>query len=393
MNTRLSLGLFGFALLVGGGCVLLVPRFTCGNGAVDPGEFCFDAPQAFTVGDNPRSLSPGDLDGDGDLDIAIANGGDSNVSLLINNGAGQFTPFDDRFAVGANPQSIEAVDVDGDDLADIITSDESAGTVSVLINQGNLTFAQRVVLDTGGVGFRPYTVTVADINGDGRKDVVVANVFDTAPFGRIALFFQELGGTFSAAQQIDAGATALKPRAVFLADFDGDGDLDIATANENSNNVSILDNDGAGTFTTVDEVEAGEGPFWVGAADLDNDGVVDLFVANKPTNQVTPLINDGTGEFTPADPIEIGQATEYIGLGDLDGDGVKDLVSANSGDGTVTALLVRGDREIAFQPIAPITIEGNPHWAEARDFNGDGVDDIMSVNGNDNELHITLSAP
>jgi hypothetical protein len=373
--------------------VLLVPRFTCGNGAVDPGEFCLDAPQAFTVGSNTRSLSPGDLDGDGDLDIAIANGGDDNVSLLINNGAGQFTPFDDRFAVGANPQSIEVVDVDGDGLADIITSDESAGTVSILINQNNLIFAPRVVLDAGGTGFRPYTVTVADLNGDALNDVVVANVFDAAPFGRIGLFFQQPGGAFSAIQQIDAGPTALKPRAVFLADFDSDGDLDIATANENSDNVSILDNDGAGGFTTLAEVAAGDGPFWVGAADLDGDEVVDLFVANKPTDTVTPLINNGTGEFEPGAPINIGKATEYIGVGDLDGDGVKDLVSANSGDGTVTALLARGDREVAFQLTSSIPIEGNPHWAEARDFNGDGVDDIMSVNGNDNEIHVALSAP
>jgi hypothetical protein len=380
-------------------CTLFVPPFTCGNGIVEKGEVCFNKqPIILEVGENTRCLSLGDVDNDSDIDIAIANGDDDNVSIVVNNGNSTFTLSDDRASAGDNPQSVEIVKLDDDNFADLVISNETEGSVTIHFGVGNQTFIQNVLtLNTGGVNTRPYTVSVADLNGDGKKDIAVANALSQGT-GRIGFFFQETNRTFSTLQEIEAGPTAIKPRAIFLVDLNNDNAIDIISANELSNNISILLNSSNNTadFTTLTEINTGKNPFWLGVLDFEGNGTLDIFVANKQDNTISLILNDGTEEFTSIDaiPIDTNSSPEYIGVGDINADGKKDLVLSNSGNQTISSLLNLSDNNnIDFQSTTSFLTKGIPHWSESRDLNGDTIDDLISVNGIENQVHIFLSNP
>jgi hypothetical protein len=412
MNSRrfaFSLGL----ILSAGGCLLLAPRDTCGNGRVDAGEFCF-APTEVTLDDGigPRSIAAGDLDLDGDIDLAVANGTSNSVSVLLNEGEGLFLAEDLSLAVGTNPQSVVIVDIDGDGRADIATSDEGNETVTVLFNEedanGALDFAAVVTLDTDPTDNdadplndlpepeRSYTVSVGDLDQDGLADLVVANSIAD----NVGVFAQTAPRVFGAIRTFGVGdvpAEVDKPRAVALVDVNEDTYLDIATANQNSNNVSILLNDQTGSFLFNTAIAVGQGPFAIAAADIDDDADLDLVTSNFASNDASVLIDSGRGneEFSlSADPLVVGAAPKYVAPGDFDGDGFADLIVVNSDSNDLTALLAFRDKAgdfVALFSATPFRVGASPQWSATADFNGDGVDDIVSTNQNDNSLTVLLS--
>lgn len=385
------LGTGSLLFSLAGGCVLFVPPFTCGNGVSEAGEFCFGEPVNFDVGQNPRSAATGDLNGDGISDLVVANGVGSSVSILFGTGDQTLFAPAEEIGVGRNPQSVLVADVDEDGFLDIITSNEDEGTVTVLFNLGDGLEFSRQDLDVGGVGERPYTVQVADFNNDGAQDIAVANSIAE----RVGiLFFDPELGDFAPFVNLEVGSGARKPRALALFDAEGDGDIDIATANQNSNNVTILLNSGDGSFTPVDNYAVGNDPFSIAAVDLDGDGDIDLFTANKESNTLSLLFNNGTGEFLLSDEFPLGEAPEFVKVGDFDGNGSPDVVVANSTSNDVSPLLAEPQGDLyVMVPASPVPVGLAPHWVEALDINGDGVDDIISVNGNDNNISVIVSAP
>ncbi|MBC8123408.1 MAG: VCBS repeat-containing protein, partial [Gemmatimonadaceae bacterium] len=132
------------------------------------GNGTFAAPQNFVAGDAPRSITVGDLDGDGALDLATANGNSDNVSVLKNNGNGTFAAAQ-NFAAGDEPQPITVGDLDGDGDLDLATANGSS--LFVLKNNGDGTFAAAQNFFTGGI-----VVTVGDLDGDGDLDLATPDV-------------------------------------------------------------------------------------------------------------------------------------------------------------------------------------------------------------------------
>ncbi len=134
------------------------------------------------------------------------------------------------------------------------------------------------------------------------------------------------------------------PISVSSADFDGDGDNDLAVANERSDNVSVLLNNGDGTFAPKVDYLAGDGPQSIFSGDLDADGDSDLAVANAgpccsyPGN-VSVLLSNGDGTFAPKAGYIAGSLASSAFGGDLDGDGNKGLAVANYNSNTVSVLL------------------------------------------------------
>jgi uncharacterized protein (TIGR03437 family) len=129
----------------------------------------------FPVGTTPVSIAVGDFGGDGKLDLAVANAGSANVTLLLGDGKGGFSPAPaSPFAVGSGPRSLVAADFNGDGALDIAIANSMDGTVSVLLGDGMGGFAPC----TGSpfaAGNNPLSVAAADFNGDGKPDVAVAN--------------------------------------------------------------------------------------------------------------------------------------------------------------------------------------------------------------------------
>ena len=157
MNSRRKI------LMAAGLCMLASRAF-----AVDP---LFDARIDYGVGSYPYSVCAADLDGDGDSDLATANGGSNNVLILKNKGDGTFVAAV-NYGVGSNPTSVCASDLDGDGDGDLAVANEISNDVSILKNNGDGTFAAAV---NYGVGTQPSSVCAADLDGDGDDDLAVAN--------------------------------------------------------------------------------------------------------------------------------------------------------------------------------------------------------------------------
>jgi len=190
------------------------------------------------TGSNPTSISIGDFNGDGKTDLAVANFGSYNnsVSVLWRNAANTgFEPKVD-FATGSNPysypSSISLGDFDGDGKVDLAVTNEKSNTVSVLLgNLANTGFDPKMDFATGS---KPGSISVGDFNGDGKVDLAVTNEESNT----VSVLLRNAANT-GFERKVDV-ANGLNPASVSVGDFDGDGKTDLAVANWNSGTVSVL---------------------------------------------------------------------------------------------------------------------------------------------------------
>ncbi|MBC8122992.1 MAG: VCBS repeat-containing protein [Gemmatimonadaceae bacterium] len=331
-------------------------------------------------------MTAGDLDRDGDLDLATANGISNSVSVLKNKGNGTFTTAQ-TIAVGTSPGSITVGDLDGDGDLDLATGNRSS-SVSVLKNKGNGIFATAQNFDTYG----SYSVTVGDLDGDGDLDLVVLNpgryydVYQDPSY--VSVLKNDGNGIFAASGSF---SVPYSPRSVIVGDLDGDGDLDLATANTGFNDgyyidipgsVSALKNDGNGTFATAENFTTEERPFSITVGDLDRDGDLDLATANRDSsynaNTVSVLKNNGNGTFVAPQNFAVEAYPFSIMVGDLDGDGDLDLVTANSGSDNVSVLRNKGNG--TFTASQNFAVGDAPRSIAVGDLDKDGDLDLATAN-------------
>ncbi|HEY0179108.1 MAG TPA: VCBS repeat-containing protein [Dokdonella sp.] len=369
----------------------------------------FAPQQQFDVGASPFATAAADFNGDGQPDVATADAADGTVSLLLNTtvpGA-PAASFADRqaFAVGAVPYSVIAVDVDGDGKPDLVAANVNDDSVSVLINTtpaGAATASFAAHRDFA-VGAAPFSVVAADVNGDGRPDLVVANRdSDTLS---VLLNDTVTGSTtanFAAQQVFAAGATL---NAVTAADLNGDGAPDLIVANRDGNTASVLvDTTVAGSrtvsFAPRQAFGTGASPYSVVAADVNGDGTPDVVVANWDDATASVLLNTTatgapTASFAAQQVFAIGAQPFTIISDDVDEDGIPDLLVANSGGpGTASVLInttVPGSATARFAPLLSFQAGYGTHGISAIDVNGDGARDLVVANNFDADVSVLLN--
>jgi hypothetical protein len=297
------------------------------------GTGAFSSHSEYSVGSSPIWVIAADLDGDGDFDLATANGTSNNVSVLKNHGDGTFAAHS-TYSTGtiSLPTAIFAADLDGDGDLDLVTGNIDADSVSVLLNNGGGTFTSR---SDYAIGDQPYSAFGADLDGDGDIDLTTANYSGN----NVSVLLNNGNGTFGSHSSYSAGTL---PHSVFAADLDGDGDLDLATANFGfyTGEVSVLLNNGAGTFPSHSEYPVDVLPQTVFAADLDGDGDLDLTTTNLGGYNVSVLLNNGDGTFATHSAYSLtDQSPNSVFAADFDGDGDLDLATANQSDNNVSVLL------------------------------------------------------
>ncbi len=265
---------------------------------------------AINVGNSPRNLTAGDFDGDGDLDIAVIVTSASTVTILVNDGNGNFSPFQPTATVNS-AIDLTAADFDGNGTLDLVVAATNA--ISTLSNDGSGNF---VIVSVIPVGYLQSAVTNGDFDGDGDFDLAATGW----PSDTLAIFLNNGGGIFSQTSTLNVERAYYPPN---TADLDGDGDLDLLVPRSNSNGFSILINDGNANFDPSIVVSTGAFSSAIEPADYDNDGDLDLAVA---TGWLRVFQNQGNLNFTQTGQhFSLGDGVLGITCGDLDDDGDLDL--------------------------------------------------------------------
>ena len=307
----------------------------------------------FPASDSPTSITNADINGDGKLDVIVANNYyEGSVSVLKNTSFTGAIGFANKvnFVTGDFPSSLASADIDGDGLADLITVSDRYEGVSVLRNTsngGNLSFAEKIDFP----GYSQSSVTTSDINGDGKLDLIVANQnSDTVS----VLLNTSTSGKVSFADKVDTGVGD-SPVSVTAADVAGDSQPDLIVANSESDTVSVLINTSGGGMTSFAQVvyATGDSPSSVTAADVDGNGRADIIVTNQNSDTVSVLKNTATvGAVGFADKIDFATGDQPISVtsADVNSDGKTDLIVANYYDDTVSVLLNTGVGEANHIP-------------------------------------------
>ena len=320
------------------------------------GNGSFQSQKFVQTGYQPYSVAAGDFNGDGNIDLAVANSCiynsacEGNVSVLLGNGDGTFQP-PVNYTTGVHPVYVTVADFTGNGTLDLAVvnqcgsdaSCQSQGSVSIFLGNGDGTFRE---LGSYGAGVRPASLAVGDFSGTGTLDVAVANTCGTqvrcTGHGSVSILIGNGDGTFQAANNYSTRGNG--SMSIAAGDLNGDGVLDLVTADSGSNSLSVFLGTGSGTFRTpVSYALGGQFPSWVTIADLNGDGKPDLAVADAGVDgageALSVLLGKGNGIFQPHVEFGTGNEPASIAPGDFNRDGQMDLAVANLGGGTVSIFL------------------------------------------------------
>jgi phospholipase C len=285
--------------------------------------------------------------------------------------------------VGNSPRWISTADLNGDNKIDLAVANFADNTVSVLLGNGDSTFTAKPLLTTGR---GPVSVAVGDFDRDGNMDIAVANQTDNT----ISIFDGNGDGSFVP----KPGFQTVQPTWIVSADFNQDGNPDLAIANNIDPTVSIFLGEGNNAFFVLSSPPVGRAlPVSVALADFNVDGALDFAELNQGDKTVSVGLGKDDGSFTAAypDPKNLpktGNKPTAMVAADLNNDGKTDLAFVNQTDNTVGILLGVGDG--TFLPNPLLTTGTAPASLTTGDFNGDGKIDLAVVNATSNTMSLFL---
>ena len=341
------------------------------------------------AGDFPHSVAIGDFNGDGKLDLAVANYLSDNVTIRLGDGMGGF-PDANASTVGAGdgPQAVAIGDFNRDGKLDLAVANQGSADVTIRLGDGTGGFPDANA-SAVGAGMNPVAIAIGDFNGDGKQDLAVVNQFS------LTIRLGDGSGGFPTASTIGAGDG---PTSIAVGDFNDDGKQDLAVANGGDDNVTIRLGDGMGGFPTASTVGAGNGPTSIAVGDFNRDGKQDLAVSNGLSDNVTIRLGDGMGGFPDANAstVSAGGDPVAIAIGDFNGDGKQDFGVANASSDNVTIQLNTcnaipcGNTNFMQPAGSPIPVGSYPFPLAVGDFNQDGKQDLATGNFQSNTVRILL---
>ncbi len=364
------------------------------------------------------SVAIADINGDGRADMLVADEcvdlNDCNktgglVAVLLGNGDGTFQPAVPYRSGGEAPTGLAVADINGDGKQDVLVANEicfprgpdcaaGEGSVGVLLGNGDGAFQSVVTYGSGGD--EASSVAVADVNGDQKLDVVVANSC-TSPgcspdnHGLVGVLLGQGDGTFHPVVSYASGAEGAS--SIAITDVNEDGKLDLLVANacnpcqgDAIGAVGVLLGNGNGTFQQAVTYSSGGGSdLSLAVADVNGDGKPDLVVGNFYSDTVGVLLGNGDGTFQQVATYASGAPfPQAVVVADVNGDDKPDLLVANSCRtpdcgfrALVGVLLGNGDGTFQTAVIYRSAVHGSPHGFAVADVNGDHNPDVLVANG------------
>jgi Flp pilus assembly secretin CpaC len=348
----------------------------------------------YTVGTAPVGVAVADFNGDGTLDLVVANQTnsttvDGTISILLGTGGGAFGTQTVITIPGATspsmPSGVVVGDFNGDGKTDIAVIDSANNDVAVLLGRGDGTFPTPVTYPAGNT---PVALLARDFSGDGRLDLAVVNQADNT----VSILLGKGDGTFAAKTDYPVGDT---PTAIVSADFNGDGVPDIAVVNHGSgsssggNTVSVLLGNGDGTFKAKTDYATGNGPTGIATADFNLDARADLAVTNQSDNTVSILLGNGNGTFAAHTDYAAGAGPSGIVAATFTGGSFPGLAVADQSGNDLGVLIGNGDGSF----LSPVSLPtGNaPVAVAAANLAGNGAFDVVTANKSSNSVTVTLN--
>ena len=338
----------------------------------------------------PSSAASADFNGDGRADLALAVPNVGVVILLKAAGQGFQAPLTIPIPLSGGgtawPSAIVAGDFNKDGKPDIAVAEQSNNSVWLIAGNGNGTF--QAPLKIGTVGSLPRSLAAGDFNGDGRTDFAVSYAGYTAqdPHG-LQLLLAQSTGAYTASAPVDAGTLPIQ---VLAADLNGDGRHDLVVVNQgtfasttDAGNIQIFFSKTDGTLQAPVIYPAGSNPVAASLADLNGDKKPDLVVATgygQFTYALALLMGGNAGAFQPPQFLTTDYGPSSVVAADFNGDGRQDLVVAHCcGETDLTFFTGNGDGTL--QPEVHFPGGSNPGMLLFADFNQDAKPDLVVLGG------------
>jgi FG-GAP-like repeat len=321
-----------------------------------------------------------DVNRDGAADLAIANCALNEVTVMLDDGAGRFTGGP-SIKVGQGPVAVAAADFSGDGVVDLAIANSGSQDLTILVGDGEGGFKAALgsPIALGGYAGR---LKAADLNSDGHVDLAVPVSVNQK--WQVAILLGDGTARFAPVSPV-ARLGRYGSDTVAVADFNGDGKADLVVASSEAKGIFVLLGNGTGRFGTARIISNRLSGATLVAADLNRDGKSDLVDASLYSDSIAIWLGTGTGAFRAAtgSPIVIAGRPHDVAATDFNGDGKPDLAVANKGAGTVSVLLGNGAgrfRPTRFSPfISPLVGDVAPAFAGVADFNRDGKPDLVMV--------------